>query len=254
MIQDQLFTVVPLIFIVAILYSSVGHGGASGYLAVLSLIDIATAPLVPLILVLNVLVASISFLNFRKPGDFKLSRLLPFILTSIPAAYLGGMWKVTDAVFSLILGLALLAAGLRLIGVQPKSRKERLEGIALWKIALPIGLVLGLVSGMIGIGGGVFLSPILIFLGLTDTRGSAAMSSAFIVLNSLSGLLGHIDHITLSGPVFLSILGAGLAGALIGSNWGAFKLQARKLQYVLAVVLLFASVKLLISSAPLLGK
>lgn len=266
---DQLLLLLPLIFIVATLYSSVGHGGASGYLAVISLMGFATKSFVPIVLTLNVLVAGIAFINYRKPGAFEFRKLLPFVITSIPAAYLGGMLKVSDATFEIILGLALLAAALRLLlgtrsGVST-SKQYTLPSVGAgpipytqnsWLIALPIGLVLGLVSGMIGIGGGVFLSPILLFLGITDIKGSAAMASAFIVLNSLAGLAGHAQSI-LSPPVhgeglgeglFLYCLLAGFIGALLGSYWGARKTQPRTLQYVLASVLVFASVKLLLSA------
>lgn len=243
--SENLLMAVPLLFIVAALYSSVGHGGASGYLAVFSLIGVTMAPLVPVVLSLNILVASISFLHFRKPGNFSFARLLPFIITSIPAAYVGGMWKLSGTAFSVVLGVALLSAGLRMFVVSPKLRSIPLEGWPLWRVALPIGLVLGLVSGMIGIGGGVFLSPIIIFLGLTDTKGSAAMSSAFIVLNSISGLVAKAPHIAIDPMIFGAFLLAGVCGALLGSNWGAFKSQARNLRFALGCVLIFASVKLL---------
>jgi hypothetical protein len=252
---DQLVFLLPLLLIVAILYSSVGHGGASGYLAVFSLMGFAPAPLVPIVLTMNILVASISFLHFRKPGKFSFRMLLPFIITSIPAAYLGGLWRLSSDLFPFVLGIALLAASLRLFGFQPKPRAEKLDTASLWKIALPIGLILGLVSGMIGIGGGVFLSPILIFLGLTDTKGSAAMSSAFIVLNSISGLIAGAGHPIAVAPVFfISCVAAGFAGALIGANWGALRMQARKLQYVLATVLVLASVKLISQGFPFGGR
>ncbi len=262
---DQLLLLLPLIFLVATLYSSVGHGGASGYLAVISLMGFATKSFVPIVLTLNVLVAGISFINYRKPGAFEFRKLLPFVITSIPAAYLGGMLKVSDATFEIILGLALLAAALRLLlgtrsGVST-SKQYTLPSVGAgpipytqnsWLIALPIGLVLGLVSGMVGIGGGVFLSPILLFLGITDIKGSAAMASAFIVLNSLAGLAGHASTLSIfsggDSVAAIALIAVGIIGALLGSYWGARKTQPRTLQYVLASVLVFASVKLLLSA------
>ena len=261
---DQLFLLLPLILIVATLYSSVGHGGASGYLAVISLMGFATKSFVPIVLVLNVLVASISFLNYRRPGKFSFRRLLPFVVTSIPASYLGGMVKVSDITFQLILGVALLAVAWRLVlrtgtGDRiPGSGKLTLDNVPrtsdpdtrnLWAIGIPVGLVLGFVSGMIGIGGGVFLSPILLFLGITNIKGSAAMASTFIVLNSLAGLAGHLGTLSTiynPNPVTpLAFISAGLIGALVGSRWGATRKQPRTLQLVLASVLAFASVKLM---------
>src|ERR1019366_7882490 len=111
---DQLFLMLPLILLVAALYSSVGHGGASGYLAVISLMGFATKSFVPIVLTLNVLVAGISFLHYRMPGRFSFRKLLPFILTSIPASYLGGMWKASNTTFEIILGIALMLAAVRL--------------------------------------------------------------------------------------------------------------------------------------------
>ena len=245
MIADKLLYVLPLLFVVAALYSSVGHGGASGYLAVLSFLGIAIPPLVPVVLMMNIIVASISFLHFRKPGDFSIRTLLPFVVTSIPAAYVGGMHKVSDIAFAVILGLALLAAGIRLLGFQATAGRRSFDPKMLWLVGLPVGAVLGLVSGMIGIGGGVFLSPILIFSGLTDTKGSAALSSAFIVINSLSGLAGASSHFDVSYSVALPMVAAGAVGALVGANWGAMRAQAARLQAVLGCVLILASVKLL---------
>lgn len=240
--------ILPLLFIVAALYSSVGHGGASGYLAVFSLLGYAVGAVVPVVLVMNIIVAAISFLHFRRPGNFQAALLAPFIVSSIPAAYLGGLWRLSSDLFPFVLGVALLAASIRLFGYTPKPRNEKITPGVLWKIGLPIGLILGLVSGMIGIGGGVFLSPVVIFLGLADTKGAAAMSSAFIVLNSISGLIATIGHpITLGAGFFTGCLAAGVLGALLGSNWGALRIHARKLQYVLATILVVASVKLILS-------
>ena len=285
--SDQLLLLLPLIFLVAALYSSVGHGGASGYLAVISLLGFAAKSFVPIVLTLNVLVASISFLHYRRPGAFKFGRLLPFVVTSIPASYFGGMWKVSDASFGIILGIALLAAAVRLIlgsgfrGITKDHDRDELQRItpirnsqfgqpwlpvirnSPWAIGLPTGLILGFVSGMIGIGGGVFLSPVLLFLGITDIKGSAAMASAFIVLNSLAGLVGHasivgdarsfsmLQALSMVLPCWhssVALIAAGITGAIVGSRWGASRTEPRTLQYALASVLAAASVKLVLSA------
>ncbi len=249
---DQLLLLLPLILLVAALYSSVGHGGASGYLAVISLMGFTAKSFVPIILTLNVLVAGISFLNYRLPGAFSFRKLLPFIVTSIPASYLGGMWRVSATTFNIILGIALLLAAARLIMPQhikgPEALRRKSSEVSLWMIGLPVGLMLGFVSGMIGIGGGIFLSPILLFLGLTDIKGSAAMAAAFIVLNSLAGLAGHIAGIStiyrLNPTIPIALLAVAFAGALLGSRWGATRKRPRELQWALASVLIFASLKL----------
>ncbi len=250
--SELLFQLLPLIFLVAALYASVGHGGASGYLAVVSLLGLATKSFVPLILTLNVLVAGTSFLNYRRPGAFTFRDLLPFIVTSMPAAYLGGMVKVPAAAFNAILAVALILAAVRLLMPKhikgPEALRRKSAETSLWAIGLPVGLVLGFVSGMIGIGGGIFLSPILLFLGLTDMKGSAAMASSFIVLNSLAGLAGHVAQIATlyraEPAVPIAFLVVAFTGGLVGSLWGATRRGPRVLQWALACVLLFASFKL----------
>lgn len=234
----------PLLFIVALLYSSVGHGGASGYLALFAIFGIVSAALAPIALVLNIIVASTSFLVYRHSGYFSLRLLLPFIISSIPAAFFGGWIKITDEVFGLLLGSILLLTGLRLLFFPVVEKKVQITGRAIWFIGIPIGLVLGGVAGMIGIGGGVFLSPIILLLGWADMKRTAAVSAAFIVLNSISGLTGHIIRGNVIIEPILPIGGIVIAGALIGSYMGAKRISQRYLRITLGVVLVIASVKL----------
>lgn len=234
----------PLLFIVACLYSSVGHGGASGYLALFAIFGIVSSALAPIALVLNIIVASTSFLMYRHSGYFTLRLLLPFIVASIPAAFLGGWITITDEVFALLLGSILLLTGLRLLFFPVVEKKVQVTGRTIWFLGVPIGLVLGGVAGMIGIGGGVFLSPIILLLGWADVKRTAAVSAAFIVLNSISGLTGHIVRGNLIIEPILPIGGIVIAGALIGSYLGAKRIPQRSLQLALGVVLVVASLKL----------
>jgi len=253
---ENITWIVPLLIILAaFLYSSVGHGGASGYLAVITLLGIAVQPFIPLILIVNILVASISFFSFYKAGEFRKELLLPFSISSIPAAYFGGMHRLSGEVFNVILGLALLLIALRLL-IFNKVRKSHQSHLAttdkttntIWLIGLPIGAVLGLISGMIGIGGGVFLSPILLFLGLATIKESAAISAAFIVLNSLSGLLGHGQTISLPFSITILFIGSALVGGSLGSRWGALHARSIQIRYMLACVLAIASLKLFVAA------
>lgn len=241
---------IPLFFLVALLYASVGHGGASGYLALFALFGIASPSIAPMALALNIVVATTSWVCFRQSGYFSAKLLLPFILTSIPAALLGGLITIPKAWFSLLLGLALLLAALRIIFLRDinttDDRKSRDVVIReMWRWGLPIGAVLGLISGMIGIGGGVFLSPLLLLLRWSDAKQTAAVSSAFIVLNSMSGLSGHIirGNVDWSGTLPLAVVV--IAGGLLGAQLGALKIRPRMLQGVLAIVLVTAGLKLL---------
>jgi len=237
----------PLFFLVAVLYSSVGHGGASGYLALFALSGMASLEVVPGVLVLNIVVAGISFLNYWKSGHFSFPLLLPFVMTSIPAAYLGGRMNVGDEVFRLVLGSVLLLVAARLLVIREiRQRPGSVDRVQRWVIAAPMGLFLGFLSGMVGIGGGVFLSPVILFLGWAEMKGTASVSSAFIVLNSMAGLLGHIGRGTATTPPIAIIIVAVVLGGLFGSRLGARHLSSKHLQIALGLVLVVAGGKLIL--------
>lgn len=210
----------PFFFIVALLYSSVGHGGASGYLALFAIFGVVSPAVAPIALALNIIVATTSFLIYRHSGYFSFRLLLPFIVSSIPAAFMGGWIRITDETFALMLGSILLLIGLRLLLFRKVEQKLNVTGSKIWMLGIPIGLILGGIAGMIGIGGGVFLSPVILLLGWADVKRTAAVSSAFIVLNSISGLTGHIirgnvyfEPLLMIGGV---VIGGGIARFLYG--------------------------------------
>jgi uncharacterized protein len=237
----------PLFFIVAALYSCVGHGGASGYLALFALLGAASAAIVPIALTLNVLVAGIGFFNYWRSGYFSPRLLLPFVVGSVPAAYVGGLVDLPRTIFAAVLGSALILAAVRMLflrEVRPVGSPQK--PLSRWAISLVLGLVLGLVSGVVGIGGGIFLSPILLFLQWADAKRTAAVSSAFIVLNSLSGLAGHLSRGDVRLAPFLLVGATVLAGGMTGSYWGAWHVRPLLLQTLLGVVLLVAGIKLLL--------
>lgn len=245
--------ILPLFVVVAALYASVGHGGASGYIALFALSGAAGALIVPSALMLNVLVASIGFWQFRRVGHFRPSLLLPFAVASIPAAYVGGSLAVGRETIAVLLGIALLLSAWRIfvvrrkdVGVQPP------RGGRLWLVAFPSGAALGLLSGLIGIGGGVFLSPLLLIARWADTRQTAAISSAFIVLNSLSGLAGQaqgggVARIADTAVGLSPFAVAVLLGGVLGARAGARILPVRGVRVVLATVLVLAGGKLIAS-------
>jgi hypothetical protein len=238
--------VYPLFFLVALLYSSVGHGGASGYLALFALFGLATPAVAPVALLLNILVAATSFVRYRADGYFSLPFLLPFIVLSIPAAFLGGRISLRHEPFSLLLGVALvLSAGRFAFPSKPKPTLSPPATTTLWKVGLPIGGALGFLAGITGIGGGVFLSPILLLAGWADLKRTAATASAFIVLNSLSGIVGHLTRASLDAAAVLPLAAAVVAGGVVGSYVGTASLSPRMLQLALAIVLLIAGGKLL---------
>ena len=232
-------------FLVAILYSSVGHGGASAYLGILVLVGLGRPEIAPVVLALNILVATMGVFNYKRAGHFSFKLLMPFILTSIPAAYLGGHLEVSPEKFSVILGMALFVAGLRfvLMGKVVRSKLSGGDEVPYWA-GLPIGFILGFLAGLIGIGGGIFLSPLILLLNWADARKTAAVSAAFIVLNSMSGLMAHLWREDLNVELFLPLAVAVLIGGLAGSWLGAFRIPPVVLQRLLGVVLLAASFKL----------
>lgn len=244
--STDLLWLLPLFLLAAMLYSSVGHGGASAYLAILVFAGYARPEIAPTVLILNILVTVTGFINYSRAGHFTPRLLWPFILASIPAAYLGGMIPLSQPIFSGILGAALFMAGLRFIlFTKPIPSHPPVEPRWIYGIGLPVGLVLGFLAGLIGIGGGIFLSPLLLLMGWANAKQTAAISAAFIILNSLSGLAAHALHGTIDLRLVVPLGVMVLIGGQIGSWWGARKVPPAVLQQVLGIVLLSASLKLI---------
>ncbi len=247
MFELSAVSIIAAIFLVAVLYSSVGHGGASGYLAVLALFGVAASVTRPTSLVLNLFVASISFVQFYRAGYFDWKIFLPFAVGSIPAAFLGGMIQLPAGVYKIILGAALILAAIRL-AVNFASDDEA-SAPKVW-ICLLVGATLGFVSGLIGIGGGVFLTPILLLFGWTETKKAAGISALFILVNSASGLLGNWllgkdSQISRLPPDVWFWVIAAVCGGVIGSTVGSRRFNSLTLRRVLAVGLSIAGAKLI---------
>lgn len=236
------------VFAVAILYSSVGHGGASGYLAVMAFLAVAPEVTRPTALVLNLFVASIGTYQFWRAGYFQWCVFRPFALGSIPFAFYGGIVQLPTDVYKIVLGVVLCLAAMRL-AVKLRNDDQTTDPPVLAGIL--IGAAIGLVSGMIGVGGGIFLTPLLLLARWSSTKTAAAVSVLFILVNSFAGLLGNYlfgrsTHILdLPSQVWIWIAVA-VVGGLIGSTLGSKKFDSMTLRRVLAVVLLFAGVKLIL--------
>ncbi len=240
--MNVILMLVPAIFVAAILYSSVGHGGASGYLAVMALAGLAPMAMKPAVLTMNIFVTVLVFARLYRAGHFDVRLFLPFAAASLPMAFLGGTLNLEMSLFRIIVGLALLIAALRMF-VQTESQSQQKP--VNWWIAAPVGAVLGLISGLTGVGGGIYLSPIVLLLGWTTMRGSAALASAFILLNSIAGLAGFM---AVGGqwpdglPYFV---GAALLGGVIGSELATRAVSPRGLRGLLGLVLLVAGAKMI---------
>lgn len=244
----SLLLISVLIFFVAALYSSVGHGGASGYLAVLSFFAVTPALMSSTALVLNVLVAGIGTISFLRAGHFSFKFSWPFVLLSVPAAFLGGLIRVSDNLFFLLLAGVLLVAAYRLAGGELAGNHEMEIRSPSRAVALPVGAGIGLLSGVVGVGGGIFLSPMIMLLHWATAKQTAALSAFFIVVNSLAGLAGRMARggIMLEGLAPLVL--AAFFGGLLGSYFGANKFSGPLLRRLLALVLLTAGLKLIYTS------
>jgi uncharacterized membrane protein YfcA len=236
-----------LIFIVALLYASVGHGGASGYLAVMALIGIAPEEMRSSALLLNLFVSAISYLQFRNAVNWNRTLFFSLAIPSVVMAYWGSSLDIDDRLYKKILGLILLIPIVKML--LPVRKERNISEHFNWPLAFLMGAAIGLISGLIGIGGGILLSPLLILLGWTNMKQTAAISALFIFVNSLAGLLGQFK----SGFVFnchlLYWVIAALAGGFLGGRWGAGRFKDNTLRYVLALVLSLAAFKLLMTTA-----
>jgi len=241
MATTDLITLCVLVFAAAVLYSMVGHAGASGYLAAMALVGVAPTVMKPTALTLNILVATVGTVQFVRAGRFSWPLFWPFALGSVPFAFLGGSLALPIALYKRLLALVLLYAAYRLFRSATGTREPRPVSRP---VAVAAGAGIGFLSGLTGVGGGIFLSPLMLIMGWADVRRTAAVSVAFILVNSVSGLLGHLSSVR-SLPAEIGILaGIALTGGFIGSTLGSRRLPSPVLRRLLAVVLLVAAAKL----------
>jgi len=228
--------------VIAFLYSSVGHAGASGYIALMALFGLAPNVIRPTALVLNILVASIGAFQFWRAGHFSWKLFWPFALLSIPAAYIGGYVWLPVAILRVVIGLVLLFSAARLF-----FRKRDPDDVAPPPagLAVPIGAGLGLLSGLTGTGGGIFLTPLLLFCHWARTKQASAVSALFILVNSIAGLTGFISAKQTVPSLALPLSGAAIIGGTIGSYLGSRRFPIRAIAILLATVLVIAGCKLI---------
>ena len=230
------------IFVVAYFYSSVGHGGATGYLAITAILGLDPELMKSSALILNLFVSAIAFFTYYKAGWFRWRIFWPFAIMSLPFAYLGGMISISPKVFNTFLGIALLIAAANII-ISRKNIIKNKKPLSL-PLALIIGAALGLFSGMIGIGGGIILSPLILILHWANVKEAAAVCAPFVFVTSAGGLTSQlVGGATVGGDVMLMITLAIIGGA-IGSYSGGFRFSIKTLKYALSLVLIIASAKL----------
>lgn len=239
-------TILGLLFLlVAGLYGSVGHAGASGYLAVMALVGVAPERMKPTALALNIVVATITTLNFRKAGVFYPRAVLPFAVGSVPLAFLGGAIHPTATWYRPLVAVVLVIAAARLLSRRAASNvAPACDPRPPWLASVAIGAVIGLLSGLTGTGGGIFLSPVVVFLGWASLRQSAGLSALFILVNSVAGLAGNATSALTIDVGTLPLVVAAGAGGFAGSWLGANRLPERPLSIALGLVLVVAAGKL----------
>ena len=233
-----------LIPIVAFLYSSVGHGGASGYLALMAIFSFPSDMMKQTALLLNLFVAGIAFYQYYKGGYFNRSLFLFFALGSVPAAFIGGLWSLDPWLYKKILGFILFFAIARMLFKKESTQQKNKQVAA--PIGLIIGIVIGLFSGLIGIGGGIILTPVILLFHWGTMKEAAAVSALFIWVNSASGLFGQLSSgVNLTTNAFV-LVGLALVGGIFGSYYGSQRWNNRRLEYFLALVLTSAGIKLIL--------
>jgi uncharacterized membrane protein YfcA len=234
-----------LFFGVALIYSSVGLGGGSSYTALLAIFGAGTLVIPIVTLTLNICVTTVGSFNFIRSGHARMRLILPFLLASIPMAYLGGALHLRKDVFYWILIISLIFVALRIYVWQDTSITLTVGKNGKILISLAAGSLLGLVSGIVGIGGGIYLIPLIIILGLGTSKEAAAAGSIFIWINSLSGLISRLQHNPIDLLQFIPLIGAVIAGGTLGSFMGSFRFSPKTMEKILGGIVLLAIALLL---------
>jgi hypothetical protein len=242
---DYLWLFLAVLPFVAFLYASVGHGGASGYLALMAIFSFAPAVMKPTALLLNLFVAAIAFYHYYKEGFFDKKLFLMFAIASIPFSFLGGTIEIDASIYKKILAVLLVFAILKMLNVFGKEVNS-IKKVRLWE-GLLVGSIIGFFSGLIGIGGGIILTPIIVLMHWGKIKQAAAVSALFIWVNSAAGLTGQISSGVKIDPHAFVLVAIALLGGFLGGYLGSKKLNNKSLRYMLTFVLIIACVKLLLT-------
>jgi hypothetical protein len=247
--SEALLLLCVLIFLAATIYTSVGHAGASGYLAAMALVGVPPVVMKPTALTLNVLVATLATFRMQRAGLVNWRALLPLLAGSVPLAFIGGGIELPGRVYRILIGLVLLAAAAKLL-LQPR-RAERIDAKAPERIpllpALATGMLVGALSGLTGTGGGIFLTPLLLFFGWAGARQASGLTAPFILMNSMAGLAGNVMSLRSLPAEMPWFMLAAVLGTAVGTQMGIRWFSVVALQRMLAVVVLVAAGKFLLT-------
>jgi len=231
--------------VAAAVYASVGLGGGTAYVAFLALAGVAPEPLRVGVLILNIVPATLSFVSYARAGHLRRELLAPFLCTSIPAAFVGGLMQLPTRPFEIVLGATLLlVAGYMLAWSEGRVRPRTIDLRRAWRIGPPVGLLAGGLAGIVSVGGGVFLAPILIVAGWTTSKQAAPVAAAFVLANSLAGLVGHVARGNWPAPWLWPLLVVVMVGGAIGAWLGAGRLSSAAVRRLFGVVVLVVALRL----------
>jgi uncharacterized membrane protein YfcA len=234
-----------LFFAGATLYASVGHAGASAYLAVMGLYSFAPSVMKPTALALNILVAAVATLKFYRAGLFSWRLFWPFAVASIPAAFIGGATTLPTRSYKIAVGIVLLYAAVWMFRSSLRPLQASAHTPPLWA-AIVSGMAIGFLSGLTGVGGGIFLSPLILYMAWADTRATSGIAAPFILVNSIAGLLGHLSSVSQLPPNIPVWGAAAVVGGWIGATYGSKRAAPPVLRQLLSLVLVVAGVKLIL--------
>jgi len=239
---DNIWIFITLLPIVAFMYAAVGHGGASGYLAMMALFGFVPETMKPTALLLNLFVAAISFIHYARTGHFNKKLFITFAIASIPLAFVGGMIEVDASIYKKILAVLLMFAILKMLNVFGKE-SNTIKDVKIWQ-GLLVGGAIGFFSGLIGIGGGIILSPVILLMKWGKMKEAAAVSALFIWVNSAAGMGGQLSSgVKIDTQAFI-LVGIAVVGGFLGGYLGSKKINNKGLRYMLACVLAMACIKL----------
>ncbi|MBQ21390.1 MAG: hypothetical protein CMD31_11595 [Flavobacteriales bacterium] len=242
---DYIWIFLLILPVIAFMYAAVGHGGASGYLALMALFSFAPDTMKPTALLLNLFVAAISFIHYAKSGYFNKKLFLSFAIASIPLAFVGGLIEVDASIYKKVLAILLIFAILKMLNVFGKE-SDTIKDVKVWQ-GLSIGGIIGFFSGLIGIGGGIILSPVILLMKWGKMKEAAAVSALFIWVNSAAAMGGQLSSgVKIDAQAFL-LVGIAVIGGFLGGYLGSKKFNNQGLRYMLAFVLFIACVKLFLT-------
>jgi uncharacterized membrane protein YfcA len=232
-----------LLFLVAFLYASVGHGGASGYIALMTLFNFAPEEIKVIALGLNIIVSAIAFIQYHSVEKINFKLAIPLMISSIPLAFIGGGMKIDTSIYKLILALILVVPIIRLTGIfQQKEKEIQIPSVF---ILIIIGAIIGFLSGLIGIGGGILLTPLLIYFSWSSLKQASLLSALFIFLNSIAGLIAKKSISAPAETTFFIMSGIVVIAGFLGAYLGAKYFKSQVLKRILASVLIIAVIKLI---------